>query len=126
MGGNSILAELEENTQQKDVHSERRTESTAFRCVLEIEWQRPVSFAIAILFVLITLLVVKPKSVGYALAIAVLQFLSVLLPLACIWFGDELGEYIPSVTKPSPDRLVRVGGWFLLFMRLVIWWVVYR
>ena len=96
------------------------------RWVLEIEWQRPVSFAIAILFVVITLLVVRPNFVRDALTIAVLQFLSVLFPLACIWFGDELGEFIPAVTKASPGWLVRLGGWLLLFMRLVIWWVVYR
>ena len=46
-----------------------------------------------------------------------------ILPLACIWFGDELGSYIGpagivlcSITFPTPGVMLRVGGWLLLLM----------
>ncbi len=46
-----------------------------------------------------------------------------ILPLACIWFGDELGSYVGpagmvslsySITFPTPGVMLRVGGWLLL------------
>ena len=44
-------------------------------------------------------------------------FLSILFPLACIWFGDVVGSYW---YKPSagatPGSLVRLGGWALLLL----------
>ena len=44
-----------------------------------------------------------------------------LLPLACIWFADELGDYIgilpgPGISKRTPGWMVRLGGWFLLLL----------
>lgn len=49
-------------------------------------------------------------------------FAILLLPLACIWFGDEIGTYmgwvggesITKITSESPGWLVRSMGWFLL------------
>jgi hypothetical protein len=46
----------------------------------------------------------------------------ILLPLACIWFGDEIGAYmgwvggesITKITARSPGSLIRLMGWFLL------------
>jgi len=46
-----------------------------------------------------------------------------LIPLLCIWFGDEMGGYIgklPGPNKPTPGCLVRVGGWFLLFLPVIL------
>ena len=42
-----------------------------------------------------------------------------ILPLACIWYGDELGEYVgalpgPAINKGTPGWLVKTGGWLLL------------
>ncbi len=79
----------------------------------------------AVGYVLIGWLVSQPKSLREALAIVLLTSLSLLLPLACIWFGDEIGDYVgmlpmPGITEPTPGGLVKVGGWFLLIVQLVI------
>jgi hypothetical protein len=56
---------------------------------------------------------------------------SLLLPLACIWFGDELGEYIgtfpgPAINRKSPAWMVKLGGWVLLLLPAIIFWFVSR
>jgi hypothetical protein len=45
--------------------------------------------------------------------------LSILLPLACIWFADEIGsnERLSfASTSPTPGIMVRVAGWGLLLV----------
>ena len=42
-----------------------------------------------------------------------------LLPFACIWFPDALGQYrgtisLQAITAESPAILVRLAGWLLL------------
>jgi len=44
---------------------------------------------------------------------------SLILPLGCIWFGDELGEFTGwasrrYITKTSPGCLIKLVGWALL------------
>lgn len=48
-----------------------------------------------------------------------------ILPLACIWYGDEMGEYVgtlpgPSINRQTPGWMVKVGGWFLLLLPAII------
>ncbi len=43
----------------------------------------------------------------------------VILPLACIWFGEVMGGYTGptggmSITEPSPGLFVCIAGWILL------------
>jgi len=49
---------------------------------------------------------------------------AMLLPLACIWFPDALGEYtgqgMSRVTAPSPPSLVWLLGWTLLFLPVIV------
>jgi hypothetical protein len=47
------------------------------------------------------------------------------LPLACIWYGDEMGSYVgvirgQAITAQTPGCLVRFGGWLLMLLPLVI------
>lgn len=48
-----------------------------------------------------------------------------ILPLACIWFGDEMGSYTGigmgrgAITSPTPGWLVAAGGWLLLLMPVI-------
>ncbi|MEP7014733.1 MAG: hypothetical protein ABI925_04770 [Verrucomicrobiota bacterium] len=42
-----------------------------------------------------------------------------LLPMACIWFPEALGEFtgtmrLQAITAPTPAFLVWAGGWFIL------------
>lgn len=56
----------------------------------------------------------------------ILKFL--ILPLGCIWYGEDLGNYTGSIlsqgiSRPSSGRIVIFAGWLLLF--LPIFQVVY-
>ena len=67
------------------------------------------------------------ERVGATLLMAVV----LCLPLACIWFGDELGEYVgllpgPAISKRSPGGLVKVCGWVLLLMPVILAAVMYK
>ena len=47
------------------------------------------------------------------------------LPMACIWFSEEMGAYtgmvrLHVVTSESPGCLVAAGGWLLLLLPLLI------
>jgi hypothetical protein len=56
---------------------------------------------------------------GPALAFRV--SIGLLLPLACIWFGDEMGARTSyRITSPTPGFLVRWGGWVVLLMPVVV------
>jgi hypothetical protein len=62
---------------------------------------------------------------GAEVGLKVLLFL--VLPLACIWFGDEMGDYMGTlpisgggITNPTPSWLVRAGGWLLLLLPIII------
>jgi hypothetical protein len=51
--------------------------------------------------------------------------LGLIFPLACIWYGDELGSYVgvmrgQAITAQTPGCLVRFGGWLLLLLPLGI------
>ena len=86
-------------------------------------WSRSLSLLIAIVYLVIGLFVTdSPRDVLIVLLVipAVL-----LIPLVCIWFGDEVGGYIgalpgPAVTKRSPDWLVTVFGWVLLLLPAIL------
>jgi len=53
------------------------------------------------------------------------------LPLMCIWYGDELEEYVgispgPTDDTRTPGWILKLGGWFLLFLPAVINFLVFR
>lgn len=49
-----------------------------------------------------------------------------ILPLACIWFADELGRYTgpwflgPGITQQSPGCLLRLVAWGLLLLPIAV------
>jgi hypothetical protein len=62
-----------------------------------------------------------PGRLGAVLAVAAY----LLIPLLCIWFGEEMGNYIgtlpgPAINKQTPGCLVRIGGWILLLFPVVV------
>lgn len=97
------------------------------------DWQRILSLVVAIIYLVIGFWIFPPKSVTDLTATILLRIIGLTFPLACIWFGDEMGEYGGSffrpITKASPGGLVRAGGWLLLLLPvltgLMIWWIGY-
>ena len=50
---------------------------------------------------------------------------ALLFPLACIWFGEEMGEYYgtlpgPAINRTSPGWMVKLGGWVLLLLPAIL------
>ena len=60
----------------------------------------------------------------------IIRILSLAFPLACIWFGDDLGEYfqegslLSNITTSSSGRFVRLGGWLLLLLPVLLFLLV--
>jgi hypothetical protein len=51
--------------------------------------------------------------------------LFIVLPLACIWFGDAMGGYTGptagmSITESTPGLTVCIVGWILLLLPIII------
>ena len=49
----------------------------------------------------------------------------VLLPLACIWFGDAMGGFTGpagsvGITAPSPGVVINILGWLLLLLPIIM------
>ncbi len=91
---------------------------------------RTLSFVIAVIYLAVAGLSRQPRSLTGILGALLLTAAALLLPLACIWFGDELGNYVgtvpgPAINKPSPGWMVKVGGWVLLFLPVVAFFIYY-
>ena len=79
------------------------------------------TYAAVILFAAIA----SQRSAKEAVGAVLVTMLYALLPLACIWFGDEMGDYIgtlpgPAINRQSPGWMVKIGGWFLLLFPAII------
>jgi hypothetical protein len=58
--------------------------------------------------------------------IVIIGFL--VLPLACIWFGDEMGDWggtmrLRAITSSSPGIFVVVMGWVILLLPVFIYFI---
>ena len=82
---------------------------------------RKVSLGIAIVYLIAALIYG-----GWELLL--IAAIVLIMPVAMIWFGDEIGEYVrgfhrigkPYITKRSPGSLVSLFGWALLLAPIVI------
>jgi hypothetical protein len=98
------------------------------------DWPRVVSLVVAIIYLVINAWAFPHKSLTHLVVSTLLTMIGLAFPLACIWFGDEMGEYVGSsfrpITKPTPGVFVRLGGWVLLslpaLIGLIIWWIDWR
>jgi hypothetical protein len=91
---------------------------------------RILSLIVAAVYVVFRLVLAQPKSLKAALGLGLLFCASVVFPLICIWFGDELGDYVgifpePGIDKRTPGGLVKAGGWVLLILPFIVWWFVF-
>ena len=85
---------------------------------------RFISLVIAAGYLSIVLFTPGGGSIQSRLGLVLITSGYLLIPLLCIWFGDEMGGYIgslpgPSMNKPTPGCLVRVAGWVLLFFPVI-------
>ncbi len=59
-------------------------------------------------------------------------YLSLILGLPCIWFGDELGGMVggylghAQITSQTPGSIVRFVGWLLLFLLPVLVFILHK
>ena len=90
---------------------------------------RTLSLLVAIVYVVMGCLSARSTAKVFA---SILIFGGALLfPLACIWFADELGEYVgalpgPGIDRRSPAWMVKVGGWILLLLPAVLFYFTYK
>jgi hypothetical protein len=91
---------------------------------------RTLSLVIAGIYLLVVGFSKQPRSLASILGAVLLTAAALLLPLACIWFGDELGNYVgavpgPAINRRSPGWMVKLGGWVLLLLPIVAWFIFY-
>ena len=91
---------------------------------------RILSLIIAAVYLSLPFLAAPDKGLKAAFGMALIFAAGLVFPLLCIWFGDEMGEYVgqlpgPGINKTTPGGLVRAGGWVLLLMP-VVWWFASR
>ena len=97
---------------------------------LSWDWQRVASLVIAIAYLLVSPILFPADSWSHLMADIIMRILSLAFPLACIWFADDLAEYyrdgtlLPRITTSSPGRFLRVGGWILLLLPVLLFMLV--
>ena len=89
---------------------------------------RSVSLLIVLAYLAFALVAASQGPVNEAIGSVIVTMAYLLLPLACIWFGDEMGDYIgtlpgPAINRRSPGWMVKIGGWFLLFFPVLIFFI---
>jgi uncharacterized membrane protein YoaT (DUF817 family) len=92
---------------------------------------RTLSLLVSIAYLLISFFIGQPKSAREVLLVLLVVMAAVVFPLACIWFADEIGEYVgalpgPGITKKSPAWMVKIGGWCLLLLPLIFGLIIAR
>jgi hypothetical protein len=90
---------------------------------MSLNFQRALSLVIAAGYVVTKLIIFQPLTLRDQFGVFVIEVLTILFPVACIWFGDDLDDYFsgfPATTSATPKGWVRIGGWCLLGLRLLI------
>ena len=97
---------------------------------LSEDWQRGASLVIAIAYLLVSPIIFPANSWSRLIVDVIIRILTLALPLACIWFGDDLAEYyqdgtlFPTITTRSSGRFVRLGGWILLVLPVLLFLLI--
>ena len=91
---------------------------------------RIISILVALGFIALVVVGSQSRTVREIAGIVLATAAALLLPVLCIWFADDMGEYAgnlfaPGLAKPVPGIAIRVAGWFLLlveFLMLLYLW----
>ena len=81
--------------------------------------------------VLLSSVFAQPRSLRETVIGVLVVCVFLVLPLACIWFSDEIGGYTgmlpgPGINKRTPGSLVKLGGWVLLLLPAVAYFLLPR
>lgn len=93
-------------------------------------WQRIGSLLIAFAWLLVSPILFPADSWSHLVADILMRILALAFPLACIWFAEDLAEYyqdgnlFPEITTPSSGSLVRLGGWVLLLLPVLLFLLI--
>jgi hypothetical protein len=84
---------------------------------MTLSWNRTLSGALAVIYIAIA-------CVGGGTKVGFEAVIFVILPLACIWFGEAMGGYIGptahgATTSPTPGLLVCILGWVILMLPVI-------
>ena len=93
------------------------------------DWQRVTSLVIAIAYLFVSPFLFPANSWSHLITDIILRILSLAFPLACIWFADDMAEFydgtlFPRITTASSGRFVRLGGWLLLLLPVLVFLLV--
>ncbi|HSE25291.1 MAG TPA: hypothetical protein VLB68_26755 [Pyrinomonadaceae bacterium] len=93
------------------------------------DWQRVTSLVIAIAYLFVAPFLFPANSWSHLISDIILRILSLAFPLACIWFADDMAEFhggtlFPRITTASSGRFVRLGGWLLLLLPVLVFLLV--
>jgi hypothetical protein len=89
-------------------------------------WERIASLVIAAAYLLVSPLLYPADSWSHLVGYMFMRTLYLAFPLACIWFADDLAEYYrdgnlaPEITTLSSGTFVRLGGWGLLLLPMLL------
>ena len=93
-------------------------------------WQRIASLLIAFVWLVVSPVLFPADSWSHLVADILMRILALAFPLACIWFAEDLAGYyqdgtlFPEITTPSSGSLVRLGGWVLLLLPVLLFLLI--
>ena len=84
---------------------------------MKLNWNRALSGLLAIIYIAVA-------CVGSGAEFGFKAGMLVVLPLACIWFGEAMGGYIGPTphggfTSPTPGLVVCILGWVILILPVI-------
>ena len=94
------------------------------------DWERIGSLVVAAAYLLVSPILYPAATWSHFVTDILIRVLALAFPLACIWFADDLAEFyrdgtlFPEITTPSLGTHVRLGGWVLLLLPILIFLLV--
>lgn len=90
---------------------------------------RRLSVAIVLIYLALFLFGSLGRPSGAVLGRLVAMIGYFIFPLACIWYGDEMGDYVdtlpgPAINRSTPGWMVKIGGWFLLCLPAILFLIL--
>ena len=86
---------------------------------------KSVSVLYVIAYLCVMFFLFPPESVASGVGLLARQSLYYFVPLMCIWYGDEIEDYVgifpgPTENAQTPGWILKLGGWILLFLPAVM------